>query len=138
MRARKKVRRRAVARRRVRVGHTWSSSWGVLPPYKEFVKRLREEDEEHEGQPYLAKGQKYPIEEHSGSAGARVLAKLKVEPTGVGGHGRNKYELTEKQLYSFIKRAAKLGMSNTRDEEMREEAMSLSSAIMGTLGYEWI
>lgn len=116
---------RALARR---YGHMRSMTFGVVPSYREFTAHIHSIDPETDQQ-YLAIGQKFPIETHSNSADGRILHKLRVEPSGVGQYGKNRYELTEKQLYALIK---KLGRSSA------DEAMSLGSSIMSSLGYEWI
>lgn len=113
---------------RRRYGHTRSMTFGVMPQYKDFLDHIRSNDPD-EDRPYLAAGQTYPIEAHSGSEDERALRRLRIKPTGTGTHGRLKWELTEAQLYKLIK---KLGESSD------EEAMSLGSGIMQTLGYEWI
>lgn len=90
-------------------------TFGVMPPYAEFATAVG--------------GGTYPIEVHAGSEDGRVMRRLRVKPAGYGDHGRLRYELTAKQLYSAVR---KLG--NAGDEE----SMSLASAVMSTLGYEWI
>jgi hypothetical protein len=103
-------------------------TFGVVPAYKEFLAHIRSNAPD-EDRPYLAAGQTFAIEAHANSEDGRILRKMRVEPSGVGQYGKNRYELTEKQLYSLIK---KLGQSSD------DEAMSLGSSIMANLGYEWI
>ena len=107
-------------------------TYGVVPSFAAFEKHIRSIDPD-EGRPYLASGQKYPIEAHANSADGQVLQKLIARGAGVGGYGRLKYELTDKQLYGLIRKLAAAWNRNGN-----EDAGSLASSIMTTLGYEWI
>jgi hypothetical protein len=127
-------------RLRKRYGHhryshsSHSLTFGVLPPFDEFQHHI-ESGVDDEGRRYLAAGTKYPIE--AAESDRRVLDALRVKPSGVGDYGKAKYEFTAKQLYALIKKLMQKADA-TRDDEMRESAEGLASAIMGTLGYEWI
>lgn len=115
---------------RHRFGHSRiRSTFGVMPSYKDFVRHIQH-DLDDEGKVYLPKGQLYPIEAHSNTETEAALYAAGAEPTGAGSYGRDKWELTPRKLYVTIKR-----LSENYDDE---EAQSLASNIMETLGYEWI
>ena len=94
-----------------------SMTWGVMPPFAEFARRVD------------AGGGGYPIEAHSTSAHGKLLRRLRVQPSGVGEYGRNRYVLSPKQLYGLVNRLSNM------DPDAGE---GLASSIMETLGYEWI
>jgi hypothetical protein len=122
-------------RRRYGRSRSRSMTYGVLPPYKEFLAAIRENNPD-EDRPYLAPGQKYPME--LVGMDVRVADKIGLEPSGVGDYGKPRYELTEKQLYAMLKKLVRVFDSNMKDEAMREAAGDLASSVMTTLGFEWI
>jgi len=126
--------RRGRALRR-RYGRAQSMSFGIVPPFAEFVAHIRSEDPD-EGRPYLAAGQKYPMELTRGDQA--IAARIKLKPSGTGDYGKMRYALTDKQLHSALKKLVALGYSDKVDESTQQDAESLASSIMTTLGYEWI
>jgi hypothetical protein len=121
-------------RLRKRYGHSAHTlTFGVVPPFDEFKHHI-ESGVNDEGHRFLSAGSKYPIE--ASSSDAELFDKLKLVPTGVGAYGKPKYEFTAKQLHSLLKKLVRKG-ETTKDDELRESAESMASAIMSTLGYEW-
>jgi hypothetical protein len=129
MKRSKRMPRQKKMRRDVLTRGLKSMTFGVMPPYSQFEADIRDIDRD-EGRPFLAHGQKYPIECHAGSEDCRSLQRAGAKSTGYGDYGKLKFVLSDKQLYNTIK---KLG-----DDYDNEEAQSLASSMMQTLGYEWV
>jgi hypothetical protein len=91
-----------------------STSWGEMPPFADFAARV---------------GNSYPIEAHANSVEGKLLRRLRVQPSGVGKYGKNRYVLSPKQLYGLVNRLSDM------DPDAGE---GFASSIMETLGYEWI
>jgi hypothetical protein len=106
-----------------RMSYRRSYSYGYLPPLKEIEAGMKDADG-------LTSDDRYPME--LGASDVRLAAACKLKITGSGAHGKPRYELTAKQLHSFITKLVNLW------NEGDEEAGSLASSILETLDIEWI
>lgn len=109
-----------------------------MPTYKNFVAHIQQLDPNSDTphRPYLAPGQKYPMTIVGNEMD--MLDRLKVPSIGHDPKKivRNKmYALTPQQLYNLVRKLMGRWATPAADAE---EAGSLASDIMGTLGYEWI
>lgn len=106
-----------------------SMTHGVLPPYAQFTKDVRRADED--GKPYWAKGEPFRME-FAGHE-AELLADYGNFTQRAGKYGHKLgAQMNERQMYGFVKYLSRQG------EKGDDQAASLASGIMSTLGYDWV